>query len=247
LVIAAVLGTVAAILVLVYLSNAESGTTTVNVATTPVVVAAQAINVGERITADKLATREVPTTAVAADSFRDSGLVVGQVARYPIATGEAVTHSRLVEAPKVQAISFQIPPGLRGMTIPVNTTVSPAALTAPGDFVDVLVSVQGSGIQGGPTGAAAQNRGVATLMQNIQVLSVGTTYINNGVVYEPSLRGAPPADGVGVGFVTLAVTPEQAQILWLAQDSGRLKLLLRPFGEDSTFPVPPVFEPLSVR
>ena len=54
--------------------------------------------------------------------------------------GEQINPLRLVPAEEVQALSFQIPPGLRGYSIPVTTENSPAALLVPGDFVDVLVA-----------------------------------------------------------------------------------------------------------
>ncbi|HXH22376.1 MAG TPA: Flp pilus assembly protein CpaB [Dehalococcoidia bacterium] len=249
LLIAGILGLIAAVLVIMFLNSAEDDKPGAAVETGTVVTAAARIEAGVKITDQMIATRELPVSAIPADAIRERGLVVGQVARYPIERGETISAARLVEAPKVQAISFQIPPGLRGMTIPVSITNTPAALIAPGDFVDVIVSVEAVVLTGRvpPTPVAGGNRefkGAATLLQNVQVLSVDRTYIDTGVVYEPSLRGSPRADNQGVSFVTLAVTPEQAQLLWLAQEQGKLTLVLRPFGDDSIAPLTPRLEPL---
>lgn len=253
LIIAGVLGLVAALLVVVYLSSqSDGGGSTRAVPDLRVVVAAQPIAAGDKITSDMLTTRELPQAAVAADALTDQALALGQVARYPVARGEQLVRSRLVEAPKVQALSFQIPPGLRGMTIPVSTNNTPAALLAPGDFVDVIVSVDAILLTGrAPTGAIVTAgrdlKGTATLLQNVQVLSVDRNYADTGVVYDASTRAAPPAEKDRVSFVTLAVTPDQAQLLWLAQDNGKLTLVLRPFGDDAVVPLTPRLEPLTLQ
>src|SRR5581483_3805774 len=252
LMIAAVLGLIAAVLVIVFLNNSSKDKTTPAIPVKSVVVAAQAIDAGTKITDQMLTTRAVPETAVASDAFTDKTAVVGQVARYPIEKGETLSAARLVSAPKVQALSFQIPPGMRGMTIPVSITNTPAALIAPGDFVDVLVTVDAvtltGRVQPTVTVNAAQKdvKGVATIVQNVQVLSVDRDYVDTGVVYDPSVRGNPPGQKDSVSFVTLAVTPDQAQLLWLAQDQGKLTLVLRPFGEDNIVPLVPKVEPLAL-
>lgn len=252
LLVAGILGLLAAGLVFVVLSNAEGGGSSEQAAaTTPVLVAAQPIQAGARITDQMLTVRALPATAVVADAYReaDKGLVVGKVARYPISQGSQVSASLVVEGAKSPALSFQIPPGLRGMTIPVSITNTPAALIAPGDFVDVIVSVEAF-LLTGRAQPQAQNqrelRGAATLLQNIQVLSVARDFANTGAVYEPSTRGTPPGDKEQVQFVTLAVTPEQAQLLWLAQENGKLTLVLRPFGDDGVVPLAPRLEPLQL-
>ncbi|MCH7889594.1 MAG: efflux RND transporter permease subunit, partial [Proteobacteria bacterium] len=66
--------------------------------------------------------------------------VVGQVARYPVEIGEQFGRLQLVQPGEVQALSFQIPQGLRAFTIPVSVNNTPASLMAPGDFIDILVS-----------------------------------------------------------------------------------------------------------
>src|SRR5688500_7650390 len=116
--IAAVLGLVAAVLIIIYLNNAgEGGGTTPVADTAQIVVAAHTIDAGDSITHAMVTTRSVAVSAVPQDAIRDQNLAIGQVARYPIERGEQVSTARLVEAPKVQSLSFQIPEGKRGMTI----------------------------------------------------------------------------------------------------------------------------------
>src|SRR5690606_38108835 len=103
-------------------------------------VAREEIAVGAVLEEDMLEVKELSTEAIISGAATDLEAVVGETARYPIAQGEQVNAVRLVAPTEVQALSFTIPEGMRGFTIPVSTSESPAALFAPGDFVDVLVA-----------------------------------------------------------------------------------------------------------
>jgi pilus assembly protein CpaB len=247
--LAAVLGLLAAVLVIVFLNNVRDDRGQASVATTSVVVASRTIPVGEKLTEDMLVNKDLPSSSIPADAAKDRSALVGQIVRYPLEKGETLSASRLVEAPKVKSLSFQIPPGLRGMAIEVSEKSTPALLIAPGDFVDVIVSVEVVSLNGRslPLGNTQREaKGAATIVQNVQVLSVDRNFANNGVVYDPSVRGTPPAEKDKVSFVTLAVNPEQAQLLWLAQDNGKLTVVLRAFGDDKVVPLPSKLEPISL-
>lgn len=165
-----------------------------------VVVAKEDIPAGKKITDSMVELREVPQAAVAADVRTAKDQVVGQTARYPMAKGEPISSARLVEPPKVPAVSFQIPSGLRGFTVPVSVQKSPAALLAPGDFVDVIMNVELKTIdvtppaQSGNRNADENFHGAVTLIQNAQVLSVQRQYVEGVVSYDPSVRGTPPKE-----------------------------------------------------
>jgi Flp pilus assembly protein CpaB len=81
-------------------------------------------------------------------------------------------------------------------------------------------------------------KAVTTLLQNVQVLSVEREYVENGVPYDASVRGAPPEDG-SVSYVTVALLPADAQLLWLASQDGEMTLALRAFGDDEIGPIGP--------
>ncbi len=288
LLIAIVLGAIAAGLSVAYLSSQTSSPRVdTSVATVPVIVAERDIPVGTKITEQMLGVRGLPLAAVGSDVFRDTERTeaVGQTARYPIAKGEQVGRTRLVGAPEVSAISFQIPPGMRGFTIPVSPADSPSSLIAPGDFVDImvvglvkelvgpgildrsvtitsplgtLVTREANGVQRlvaadqattvqttvPITGVAPDAEIVVTVLQNVQVLAVERSFVANGVTYDPTTRGAPPANGFGT--VTLALTPDQTQLMWLARQHGKMTLSLRRFGENDPANLQPLSGPLQV-
>jgi len=252
LVLALVLGAVAAGLIVAYLASRGSGGETTTVPTMSVVVATEDIAAGKKVTDSMVELKALPETAIITDAATAKEQVVGQTLRYPVAKGEQLSNLRLVEPPKTQALSFQIPQGMRGFTIPVAVSKSPAALLAPGDFVDVLVSVDADRLAvakppviGGSLGSSETPKAAVTLLQNVQVLSVQREYVDNGVPYDPSVRGQPPKDD-NISYVTLALTPEQAQTLWLASQDGAVTLALRAFGDGEIKSLGPVTEPLSV-
>jgi len=253
LLLALILGVVAAGLIVAYLASRDSGGGETAVPTLSVVVASEDIVAGKKVTDSMVELKALPETAVISDAATAKEQVVGQTLRYPAAKGEQLSNLRLVEPPKVQALSFQIPPGMRGFTIPVSVSNSPAALLAPGDFVDVLVSVDAETLVVGeppvPVAGAGEEgnlKAAVTLLQNVQVLSVQRDYVDNGVPYEPSVRGEPPKDD-SVSYVTLSLTPEQAQLLWLASQEGAVTLALRAFGDAEIKDLGAVTEPLLVR
>ena len=253
LLLALILGVVAAGLIVAYLASRDSGGgETAAVPTLSVVVASEDIAAGQKVTDSMVELKALPETAVISDAATAKEQVIGQTLRYPVAKGEQLNNLRLVEPPKTQSLSFQIPQGMRGFTIPVTVSDSPAALLAPGDFVDVLVSVDIDRLAVGqppvpvPTEGALENpKAAVTLLQNVQVLSVQRDYVDNGVPYDPSVRGEPPKDD-SVSYVTLSLTPEQAQVLWLASQDGAVTLALRAFGDGEIKTLGPVTEPLQV-
>ena len=152
------------------------------------------------------------------------GQNVGQISRYPLAKGEQLGLNA-AKLGRSQALSFQIPDGLRAFTMPVSVSNSPAALIVPGDYVDLLVALDiidfGQKSPFLEEGEAADEdwKGAVTLFQNLRVLAVQREYVDNGVPYDASIRGAPSAEGSG-GYMTFAVTPEQAQLLVWCLSSG---------------------------
>lgn len=256
LIIALVLGAVAAGLIVAFLASGDSNTNTpvgANAATSKVVVATREIPVGTKIEESMVQVKELPQSAIISDPYSTTEEVVGTVARFPLQANEQVAKGRLVDAAKGKSLSFQIPAGLRGFTIQVDSNSSPAALIAPGDFVDVItaakiVNLLPQTTSSATTASAAQGndlKAAVTLLQNVQVISVEQTYVSDGVPYDSTVRGT--ALNKAVQNVTLALLPDQAQLLWLAVQDGKLTLALRGFGDAEVKDVAPIAEPVRVK
>ncbi|HLF03887.1 MAG TPA: Flp pilus assembly protein CpaB [Dehalococcoidia bacterium] len=251
--LALALGLAAAVLIVVYLSNTAKSTAS-PAATVPmlsVVVAAQDIAAGEKVTPAMIELSSLPASAVISDAATSAEQVVGQTLRYPVAKGEQLNGLRLVNLSSSEAIlSFRIPQGMRAFTVPVNVNNTPAALIAPGDFVDVVVTAPFKDLSLAPQFAAtvSQSTGnderevTVTLLQNVQVLAVQREYLNTNVAYDASARGSLPQNQ-NISHVTLALTPAQGQLLWQVGNRGSITLALRAFGDADTGTVAPIMAP----
>jgi pilus assembly protein CpaB len=125
--------------------------------------------------------------------------------------GEPILDSRLAPMGSGGGLAATIPAGMRACAVKVDDVVGVAGFATPGMRVDVLIS-------GTPPGTANTNQGpkVATLLQNIEVLSAGTDI-------QKDAEGKPQQ----VQVVNLLVTPEQAESLSLASNQTKIQLVLR--------------------
>ena len=76
--------------------------------------------------------------------------------------------------------------------------------------------------------------------------TVGCAPSIGSLIVTCSTRGQPPAEKDDVTFITLAVTPEQAQLVWL-ESEGKLTVSLRAFGDDKITDLKTLAEPVRIR
>ena len=125
--------------------------------------------------------------------------------------GEPIWLSRVAVAGAGAGLAATIPSGKRAVALKVNEIIGLAGFVLPGMHVDVIAAAAA------PAGAGSSNDVVSrTILQNIAVLSVGQTL-------EHSKDGKP----VEAQVVNLLVTPEQAEVLSLANSETKVQLVLR--------------------
>lgn len=184
--------------------------TTARKSTTRVVAAASDIKLGSLLRSADLTTIEIagsPPKGVILNA-KDA---IGRGVIANLYQGEPILDSRLAPAGSGGGLAATIPQGMRACAVKVNDVVGVAGFATPGLRVDVLIS-------GNPPGAdtAKEGQRVATLLQNIEVLSAGTDI-------QKDAEGKPRQ----VEVVNLLVTPEQAELLSLASSETRIQLVLR--------------------
>lgn len=139
----------------------------------------------------------------------------GSIVRMSMIQGEPVRRDKLVKGANSSYVAAILPSGMRAYSIPIDRDGLNTAggFILPNDRVDILRT-------GSPTGAAragddgARAEVVAT---DIRVIAIGR-----------NVQELPGSDRTVQGSnATLEVTPEQAQDLALAQQSGVLSLVLR--------------------
>jgi len=172
-----------------------------------VVVAAKPLSLGGSIKPGDVKVSKIP-----ADQFPKGGFSkVEEVMDRPVVSNilleEPIIVGRLGERGSGQGIAPIIPVGMRAVTVRVTEVVGVAGFVLPGMRVDVLVT-------GRPPDSS--DTVTSTVLQNIVVLSAGQTF-------QPDARG----QAINANTVTVLVTPEQAELLTLAGNEGRIQLVLR--------------------
>jgi pilus assembly protein CpaB len=191
----------------------------VEVGTVNVVVAAEPLDVGTQLRREQLKVVAWPVKTQVPGAFSDPNDVIDRGVIETINVNEPVTSRKVASKEQGAGLSPIIPQGMRALSIRVNDVISVAGYVVPGTRVDVIVTV-------GSQSATGNEPMSRTVVSNLLVLTAGTRYDT-----EKSKDGKPQP----VAVVTLAVVPEDAEKISLAQNQGSLSLALRnPLDVDPT-------------
>ena len=97
---------------------------------------------------------------------RTRRILPGTVVRYAIAAGQPVTRGSLVGPQDRGFLAAALGPGMRAVTVPVNTTTGVAGFIFPGDHVDLVLTQQVAGGGDGPPLKVSE-----TIVRNVRVLA----------------------------------------------------------------------------
>lgn len=179
------------------------------VVTTKLVAAATDLKIGSVISPSDLTTVSIAGSAPK-DAILKPSDAIGRGVISDIYQGEPILENRLAPKGSGGGLAATIPQGMRACAVKVDEVVGVAGFVTPGMRVDVLVSGNPPGEQGG------QGTVTKTILQNIEVLSAGTDI-------QKDAEGKPQQ----VQVVNLLVTPEQAETLSLASNQLKIQLVLR--------------------
>ncbi len=186
--------------------------------TRDVVVAVRALPVGVTIKPADVKLAKLPAAQIPPGVFNRPEEVFERPVISAILPDEPIREGRVGARGSGLGLAPVIPPGMRAVAVRVNDVVGVAGFVLPGMRVDVLVT-------GKPPNHP--DTVTTTVLQNILVLSAGQRI-------EPDARG----NAINTPVVTLLVTPEQAEILTLAGNEGRIQLVLRNAGDQSVEKTP---------
>ena len=176
-----------------------------------IVLAAKPLGLGITVKREDLKLSKVPQDAFPKGAFSKIEEVIDRPVISNILVDEPVFEGRLAARGSGPGLAPVIPVGMRAVSVRVNDVAGVAGFVLPGMRVDVLVTGRPPTSDGTVT---------ATCLQNILVLSAGQTM-------QADSRGqAMPAP-----TVTLLATPDQAEILTLANQEGHIQLVLRNGGD----------------
>ncbi len=232
--IAVGLGLLAALFGLLYL-NAQRDALLGGTELVEVYVASRDIPANTPLEADWMATREIPKTflqpgSIPVSEVPDRTKIKG-VTVAAISSGEQMTRTKLFEgAPPPLSADLKDQPGTVGVGVAMDDAPrSVSGMVKPGDRVDVLASFEFEKSQD------EHFTEVRPLFMNVMIVSVDqhTTSTHETVVNDPNSPGAGGGAPGEVKTVTLALPPQNAQQLVLAQQLGTVWLLLRAKGDNS--------------
>lgn len=176
--------------------------------------------IAERTLIDKKMIKEiqVPESEIFNNYIIDSSNIVGKYTKNVILKDEGFNKDKLINSLDNE-LSLKIEGNNRGVSINVNGSTGVSDLIKQGDFVDVIVFLS----EKKDGGEIVRPDITKILLQNIQVLAIDKE-LNRDV----EKRVEVPANYL----VTLSVPIFDIEKLTLAEDIGKLKLVLRPLKPD---------------
>jgi pilus assembly protein CpaB len=174
-----------------------------------VVAAAKELPVGKKIQASDLKVIALDRKDLPKGAFTKNADLLDRVVLIPISTSEVVLTGKLAGRGSGEGLTALIAPGARAVSVQVNEISGVSGFIQPGTRVDVLFTRVFS------NGDAA----TATILQNVKVIAYGRQL-------DPA-AAVDPRDTSRPTVATLLVTQEQAQKLVLAEQRGRIQLVLR--------------------
>ena len=178
-----------------------------------VVIAARPLGVGITVKPTDIKIGKLPAAAFPKGAFSKAEEVVDRPVTSAILMDEPILEGRLAARGSGVGLAPIIPVGMRAVSVRVNDVAGVAGFVLPGMRVDVLVTGRPPDMNGTVT---------TTCLQNILVLSAGTTIQSDG-----------KGQAIQAPTVTLLVTPEQAETLTLAGNEGHIQLVLRNGSDQS--------------
>lgn len=172
-----------------------------------VVVAARSMALGTSLTEKDVKVIPWPAANPVPEAIGSIKDVVNRGLIASVLKNEPITTSKLAPADTGAGLSPAIPQGMRAISVKVNDVIGVAGFIVPGSRVDLVATIR-----------RQTDSMTKTVASNVQVLMAGTRKDQ-----EREVDGKTNETSV----VTLVVTPEDAELIALAQSEGQIMLVLR--------------------
>lgn len=195
-------------------------------ATVQVWAPVQDIPRGTAIREEMLQPLEYPESLVPEGAFTEQEELVGRVPQIAAPSNVPVLEKMLTPAGTLPGIHVKA--GYRAVAVKIDASSGVDYHLEPGSWVDVVGSFKISRVSGS---RRIQETVARTIIENVEVAAVGEKISpDTGTEEEDQSRGGRARS---VRAVVLFVRPEEAKILLLAEQRGRIKLALRGNNDDS--------------
>lgn len=176
-------------------------------ATRQVIIAGADISPGTALSGQTVKAVTWPQEVIPPRSASSMREIEGRVVKLPIPQGNPILLSMLAPEGTAGGLSGILDDGKRALTVRVDEVAGVAGFIHPGDHVDVLVDL--------PLKETNEHFS-KTILHDISVLTTGQ-------IWEQKGDNKP----VVVNTVTLELTPEEAEVLNLASNEGKIRMSLR--------------------
>lgn len=168
-----------------------------------VVAAKTDIKAGTKLNSEMLEVRQADFLKAPDSGFNDSGMLVGKITLSDIKTGDFITKDKIIG---IKGVNFNIPAGMRAITIPTQYIQGLASYITVGSRIDIISTSKGNGSK------------PEIVLQNIRIISLeGVTGSLDG-----ETMSTPSATAV-----TLEIPAGYASKLVNAMIGGKLQVITR--------------------
>lgn len=184
-----------------------------------VIVAKVDIPPKTKITAEMVTEVKVPAEYIQPETITSLDKVIGVVVREQIITGEQISERRLLREGKAIGFTGIIPPDKRAVTVAVNEVTGVAGFVKAGDYVDVVATFDTANVGDNVS---------SVILQNILVLAANRDSDTGGSSSKDNAKEVSK-EVTKSATVTIAVSPDEAAKVTLAEERGKIRLVLRPY------------------
>ncbi|MDD5130720.1 MAG: Flp pilus assembly protein CpaB, partial [Candidatus Omnitrophica bacterium] len=195
---------------------------------------------GAVIEGEMFETSIVPNKFVQPRAVTSLDRISGMVTVAPISRGEQISLSKLTNVKQAGGgdLAELTPSGKRAISIAVDNIATLSGMVKPGDYVDVLVIIQIP--VPGPNGQIISQTAVVPLFQNVLILAVGqNTGVSSGATSRYAENTSESSNRSGNSLVTLALAPQEANLVAFVQEQGKLRLAMRSPADAKIEPITP--------
>lgn len=155
------------------------------------------------------------------------------VARIQIPRGNQISKYAITSLSPEAGLSSKVPVSMRGVIIS-NVPIATASMIKPDDNVDILFTFEATLKSG------QRQQVTATLLQNIKVLAVGSDLgqgLDAKTAADMKNKDEESSAYSDSSSLALSLSPRDAQYLALAQEQGKISVILRSHGDMALYAI----------
>ncbi len=186
--------------------------------TKPILVAMADIGLRGELNAQNVRLEDWPSNLVPEGAIFSLDDLKERRSRTLIVKGEPILESKLLSKDAGRSVSGLIPKGFRSVSVRVDSVSGSSSLILPDDRVDVLVHIRANPSQN------INQTVTRTILQDVRVFAV-----NDQVGRSEELS---EEQSIAAKTVSLLLTPDETELVALAAEIGKLRLVMRSPEDD---------------